>query len=102
MGPEMVVITDGPNGAYGFDGTTYQHIGIFPVPVVERTGAGDAFSTGCLAALIQKKSLRDAMRWGTFNSASVIQKVGPQAGLLKKNEMMKLLRDNPKCDCRVI
>lgn len=102
MGPQLVVVTDGPNGAYAFDGKSYQHIGIFPVPVVEKTGAGDAFSTGCLAALIHGKSLRDALRWGTFNSGSVIGKIGPQAGLLYKNELLKLARENPKCDCKVI
>lgn len=102
MGPNIVVVTDGPNGSYSFDGKTYQYIGILPVPILQRTGAGDAFSTGCLAALIHGKSLAEAMRWGTVNSASVIQKLGPQAGLLSKSEMAKMLKDNPKVSPKII
>ena len=45
MGQEegVVVITDGENGAYCYDGEEYYYCPIFKVPIVERTGTGDAF-----------------------------------------------------------
>ncbi|MBI3626625.1 carbohydrate kinase family protein [Candidatus Uhrbacteria bacterium] len=102
MGPQTVVVTDGPNGSYSFNGKIYHYIGIFPVPILQRTGAGDAFSTGFMAAMFYGKDSHEALRWGTFNSASVIQKMGPQAGLLHKNEMLKFLRENKKFICKTI
>lgn len=90
-GSKKIVITDGPAGAYAFDGTRYLKMGIFPQEAVERTGAGDACSTGILAALIQHKSLEEALLWGTINSASVIKYIGPQPGLLKSEQMVEYL-----------
>lgn len=90
-----VLITNGPEGSYSFDGKKFYKSGIFDAPVVERTGAGDAYATAFVAALIYGKSLQDAMVWGTFNAASVIGKIGPQEGLLKKAELEKYLAENP-------
>lgn len=94
-GSKIVVITNGPEGSYSFDGEKFYKLGIFECPIVERTGAGDAYSTGLLAALCSGKSLPEAMVWGTFNAASVIQKIGPQEGLLKKAELEKYLVETP-------
>lgn len=95
-GPKQVVVTDGPNGSFAFDGEEYWKMGIYDVPVIERTGAGDSTSTGIIAALVHGKPLPEALRWGVFNSASVIQEIGPQKGLLKKSTMQKFLRENKK------
>jgi sugar/nucleoside kinase (ribokinase family) len=95
MGPKNVVITDGANGAYAHDGKQAWFMPIFPVPVVERTGAGDSFSTGVIAALAHGEPLQEGLRWGTFNSASVIQDIGPQRGLLHKANMAKFLKQHP-------
>ncbi|HEX9664333.1 MAG TPA: carbohydrate kinase family protein, partial [Patescibacteria group bacterium] len=56
LGPRTPVITDGPKGAYSFDGKTYYYMPIYDIKVVERTGAGDSFSTGFLTAIIKGKS----------------------------------------------
>ncbi len=87
LGPKMVVITDGGNGSLIFDGTKYIKAGVLPIDAYERTGAGDAFGSGCLSALMKGKSLEEALLWGTLNSASVIGYTGPQKGLLKESEM---------------
>lgn len=96
VGPKIVVITDGENGSYAYDGLKYWKCGITDTPVVERTGAGDSFATAFLAALIHGKSVPEALHWGTMNSASVITKVGPEAGLLTKSQMRTWLRKYPK------
>lgn len=96
FGPKISVITDGPRGSYAFDGEKYYFCNVYEVKVVERTGAGDAFASGFLSALMKSLEVRAAMRWGTFNSAAVVGKIGPQAGLLRIGEMEKLLSENPK------
>ncbi|HSD12334.1 MAG TPA: carbohydrate kinase family protein [Patescibacteria group bacterium] len=92
MGCGTAVITDGPLGSFAFDGELMLRIGIFEVPVVERTGCGDSYATAFLSALHYGKSLGEAMRWGTANAASVLGAIGPQAGLLTRGGMDKMLK----------
>lgn len=89
LGPATVVITDGSKGAFGYYGNRVYRMPPMPAKIIERTGAGDAFSTGLLAALARGLSLRDALMWGSANSASVIEHIGPQAGLLTIEQMQK-------------
>lgn len=91
-GTKNSVITDGLAGSYGFDGINYYHCPIYPQHAIETTGAGDSFSTALTAALFRGGSLKEAMRWGTINSASVVQQVGGQAGLLTNTELQKRLK----------
>lgn len=92
LGPKHLVITDGPKGAYGFDGKTLVHLPIFPGPRVEATGAGDAFATAFIGALFHKQTPTEALRWGSVNSTSVVGSVGPTTGLLSVNQIKAKLR----------
>lgn len=91
LGPKTIVVTDGSKGAYAYDGGEAYHMRVFPVKLVEMTGAGDSFATGFMAALYQGEGIHEALRWGTANSASVISFVGPQKGLLTRKGMKKML-----------
>lgn len=93
LGPKVSIITDGANGSFLFDSETtkFYKANVLPVDPYERTGAGDAFGAGCLAALIKGKSFKEALLWGTVNSASVIGYVGSQRGLLRESEMPEWL-----------
>ena len=86
-----VVITDGGNGSYTYDGEKAYFLPVFPVKPIEKTGAGDSFATGFVAAIFNKKPAREDKGWGAANSSSVILKIGPQDGLLHKSEMAKML-----------
>ena len=98
LGPKIAVITDGPKGAYAYDGTDVWYMPIYPdpVPPFERTGAGDSFSSTFTSALAMGKSVVEALQWGPINSMSVVQKIGAQAGLLRREELEKLLEDKPE------
>lgn len=87
LGPNKCVITDGGGGSYIYDGERFIHAGILPIDSYERTGAGDAFGSGFLAAVIKGKDFSEALLWGTLNSASVIGYPGSQRGLLKEDEI---------------
>ncbi|MBI1908405.1 hypothetical protein HYS28_03240 [Candidatus Uhrbacteria bacterium] len=91
LGADDVVVTDGQNGAYAYDGKAIVHAPMFPGKRVEATGAGDAFAAGYLGALLHGKKSEDALMWGSVNAASVVGKVGPTAGLLTHAEIMKRL-----------
>lgn len=92
LGPEIVVLTNGKKGSYAVDskGKVYWQ-GTNDGEVVERTGAGDAYSAGFLGASMYGLSLPEAMKWGMCNATSVVGHVGAQKGLLRKHEMEELV-----------
>lgn len=93
LGPKVVVVTDGENGSYAIDEKkNVFNQSIIKAQIVEKTGAGDAYSSGFMSAILRGISVKDAMLWGTLNAASVIEKLGAQNGLLRKEEMEKKLK----------
>jgi sugar/nucleoside kinase (ribokinase family) len=95
IGTKIIVITDGPKGSYCYDGKKIYHLGIFDTPVIERTGAGDAYGIAFVASLILIRDIKLAMTYGTFNSSSVVQHVGAQKGLLNREDMLKMVEKYP-------
>lgn len=102
LGPKYVVITNGKEGAYAFDGKEANFCPVFPTKVIESTGAGDAFATGFMGAMMHGETHDQALKWGAINSASVVSFVGPQKGLLKMNQILHRLKDHPKFKTRKI
>lgn len=102
LGPKQAIITDGANGSFAYDGVRFLHAGVMPVDAYERTGAGDGFGAGCVAALIKGKPFEEAMLWGTLNSASVIGYVGSQRGLLAESDLPKWLERAQSCELKVV
>ncbi len=98
LGPKVVVITDGPKGAYASDGINQYFMPPYPdpKPPISRTGAGDAFSTGFFCGLVYGLSVYDALRWAPIESMHVVQFFGAQTGLLSKAALLKLLKAAPK------
>lgn len=92
LGPKIVVVTDGKKGATAFDGVAILYAPMFPGKRVEATGAGDAFCSGFLGALLAGHSTAEALRWGSVNAASAVGQIGPTAGLLTKSEILKRLK----------
>jgi ribokinase len=97
LGPTIVCLTDGPDGAYAYDGTNAWFHPIYPdpKPPVERTGAGDSFSSTFTAALASGLSVPEALSWGPVNSMNVVQHIGAQEGLLTKGELEHFLSEAP-------
>jgi sugar/nucleoside kinase (ribokinase family) len=93
LGPKIVVVTDGKHGSYALDNDgKMHHQKIVDGEVVEKTGAGDSFAAGFLAATVYDYDIQTAMLWGAVNAASVIGKVGAQPGLLHKDAMERKIR----------
>lgn len=80
-----VIVSDGPRGVCASDGKTIVTAGMYEdVPVVDRTGAGDAFASGFLSKWCQGASLKDSIVFASANSTSVVAQVGAKAGILRK------------------
>jgi sugar/nucleoside kinase (ribokinase family) len=87
-GSKTIIITDGDKGSYLYN----EEIGFLEQKpkkqkVIEKTGAGDAYSSGFISAVIYGRNLKEAMQWGSINSESVITKVGAQEGLLTQSQV---------------
>jgi ribokinase len=99
IGPVIPIITDGPNGSYVFDSPNnkFLFIDMYPDPKepVDRTGAGDSFSSTFTSALALGKSVEEALAWGPINSMNVVQYIGAQKGLLKREELEEFLSKKP-------
>jgi ribokinase len=82
----VVIVSDGPNGVVASDGKTVVRAGMYEdVPVIDRTGAGDAFASGFLSQWAQGKSLKQSIIFASANSTSVVTKIGAKAGILHGN-----------------
>ncbi len=94
MGAKIVVITNGRHGSYAIDTLGNIHFqGLVPGEVVERTGAGDAYTAGFLAATIYGRQVKEAMLWGAVDAAAVVGKVGANTGLLKREVLEKRAKE---------
>lgn len=79
----LVLLTDGPRGSYACDGAKVYKAGIYEdVPVIDRLGAGDAFTSGFVAAIAKGQTIEDALTLASANSTSVVGKIGSKAGIL--------------------
>jgi ribokinase len=79
----VVVVSDGPHGVTATDSKTIVTAGMYEdVPVIDRTGAGDAFGSGFLSQWVQGKSLSESIVFASANSTSVVGQIGAKAGIL--------------------
>jgi sugar/nucleoside kinase (ribokinase family) len=97
LGPRIVVVTDGPDGAYASDGQNRWSMPLYPDPAapVDRTGAGDAFASTFVGQLAKGNTVEGALQWAPINSMSVCQAVGAQAGLLSEHDLEEWLKKAP-------
>lgn len=97
LGPKTPVITDGPRGAFALDGDDVWFMPMYPDPKepISRTGAGDAFSSTFVSALMLGCDVKTALSWGPINSMSVVQSIGAQNGLLTREKIEEYLKNAP-------
>ena len=89
-GAKLVVVKLGPAGAW-FDG---EHgcgtVPGFPVAeVVDTVGAGDGFAVGVVSALLEGRSVPDAVRRGCWIGARAVQVLGDTEGLPTRAQLQE-------------
>lgn len=96
----IFVFTKGSGGVMVSDGKNVYSAGVPDSPVVERTGAGDAFNAGFIAEYIRQtdnlqritnneEAIVKAIQFGTANATSVVEHFGAKEGILKEGDMGK-------------
>ncbi|HMD79922.1 MAG TPA: ribokinase, partial [Anaerolineales bacterium] len=87
VGAKNVIVTLGSKGALIVTDTQVTHVDSFKVNVVDTTAAGDAFIGGFATALLQDKSLEEAVRYACACGALATTKFGAQPSLPIKEEV---------------
>lgn len=89
---QVVVITDGVNGAWATRGNEIFFVPAIKVKAYDSTGAGDAFSGAFLGAYLKGEKIEECLKWGILNGGSVVQFYGGQRGLLSEESLRKEAR----------
>jgi fructokinase len=89
IGPKLVVITKGADGAVGYTKSVKAEVASEKVTVVDTVGAGDTFDAGVLASLkmnhlltkkdvasLDEKAVRDALALGSKAAAVTVSRAG--------------------------
>lgn len=94
LGVKLSVITDGKKGSSAYGGEELYKLGLLDanVQVVDKTGAGDAYASGFISAMFYNKDVKEAMKWGTINSAGVVTQAGAVKGAKTKEEIEKTVK----------
>ena len=87
--PDAVVLTCGGDGSMAFNGARLMTVGTWPVKVINRLGAGDAFDAGFLYGYITE-SLHKGLAYG--NAMAVMKMTIPQnTPLINLDEVERLV-----------
>lgn len=102
QGAKEAVITDASRGAWAGNEEEIWHLDSYPVAIVAKTGAGDAFSAGYLSARFYGHDTQTALQWGVANSCAVISEHGPHEGLLDQKGVKKMISKYAKITPKLI
>jgi ribokinase len=92
LGVRNVVITLGAQGAFVKNATTQGHIPAYNAgPVVETTGAGDAFNGGFAVALAEGKDVLEAARFGCAVAGISVTRHGTAPSMPFRAEVLALI-----------
>jgi sugar/nucleoside kinase (ribokinase family) len=94
VGADSVLVTLAANGVCGVLGGTTLRIPALTVPVVDPTGAGDAFCGGLIAGLLRGATPKAAVLLGTRAAARILQQTG---GLVTDPGIMADLTEGALC-----
>ncbi len=88
-GHQWAILTAGKRGAWGWEAGMRKalHQPAYHVPVVDSTGAGDAFHAALLVAKLEGANLAEALRFASAAAALKIQHRGARGGLPTRAEV---------------
>jgi len=90
-GVGAAIITRGELGTMYFSDKEQFQAGVYPTNYVGGAGSGDAFVAGLIAALLEGKDHRDAVRWGSALGASCVREVSTTGGVFNRAELLDFL-----------
>ena len=95
MGARVVMHTLGADGVLVLEDGKFSTLPSFPVEqVVDTTGAGDAFTAGVVAGLVQGMDWKNAARMGCATASIKIVHMGARSGLPDRKQVLSLMEKN--------
>lgn len=91
LGPRLIVVTMGPDGAMAVSATEQAAQAAFPAAVVDTTGAGDSFNAAFLSQWLEGRALHEALRFGCAAASCTVAVAGAKAGLPDRPAVEALL-----------
>ena len=91
MGPSVVVVTKGADGAEVFTEAEHVSVPAFTVEVADTTGAGDTFNGAFLTSLCRGYPLRDCAYLASAAAAEQITAVGSRTKLITEQQAVAFL-----------
>ena len=92
MGAGAVIITLGDKGALYHDATQTFHTPVISAgPVLETTGAGDAFNGGFATAIAEGQTAQNAVRFGCATAGISVTRAGTAPSMPSRAEIEALL-----------
>jgi ribokinase len=95
-GVGTVVVTLGREGALILSDGVDLMVPAIPVPVVDTTGAGDAFNAGLAVALAEGKTLPEAVRFAVACGSHACTRLGVIPSLGRRAEIEALSHRSPE------
>ena len=86
-GVEKVIITLGSKGAFVTTKTEKVSVPAFKVEAVDTTAAGDTFCGAFAVALVEGKSLKDALQFASAAAAISVTRIGAQPSAPTREEI---------------
>lgn len=87
LGVDNVVITLGARGALVYNKEVSQFVNGYKVKAIDTTAAGDIFNGALTVALMENRSLIDAVRFACKTAAIAVTRVGAQSSAPYRNEV---------------
>ena len=93
-GVEKVIITLGSKGAFVVTETEKVSVPAFKVEAVDTTAAGDTFCGAFAVALVEGKSLKDALQFASAAAAISVTRIGAQPSAPTRIEIDEFLKES--------
>lgn len=76
---KILLITDGSSGSFGYkNGEVFKQSSISPKEIIDTTGAGDAYTSGFIAAYFKDEPIESAMKQAAEYAGDILGKIGAQ------------------------
>jgi len=93
-GVEKVIITLGPQGAFVVTKDEKVSVSSYQVEAVDTTAAGDTFCGSLAVAMVEGKSLKEALQFASAAAAICVTRMGAQPSAPKRKEIESFLKDH--------
>ena len=91
---QLLVIKDGSNGAWAWDGSQLlQRPPYFNNEVVDCIGAGDSFNAGFIHKFVRKESLQECLSFGALTGAMSTTEAGGTKAFEQMDRFIRVARD---------